>query len=142
MYLPKTFNSFLRARDAANITDTGLRVICAWPVSGQYGAGTRIAYYVLIAITMFLHRAKKLREVALAAVLVLPTISGIHSIVLATVHVDGPSCCPQDNHSFADEIPGAVDLDVFGAFQICAIGALARPLRLSGRTGLSTAGKM
>jgi hypothetical protein len=36
--------------------------------------------------------------------------------------------------------PGAVDLDVYGAFQICAIGALARPPRLTGKTGLSAAG--
>lgn len=142
MYLPETSDSFLLARDAADSTKTGLQVICAWPVSGQYGAGTRVAYYVLIAITMSLHRAKKLVEVALAAVIVLPTIAAIHGIVLATVHVEGSSCFPKNYHCvlLMTTLPGAVDLDVFGAIQLCAIGALARSFRLSGRTGLSAAG--
>ncbi|QPG94041.1 hypothetical protein C2857_004268 [Epichloe festucae Fl1] len=61
------------ARDATNATARGLEVICAWPVSGQYGPGTRILYYVLIA-----------------------------------------AC--------------AVDLDIYGAFQLCAIGILAAPV--------------
>lgn len=27
-----------------NATDSGLDVVCAWPVSGQYGPGTRVLY--------------------------------------------------------------------------------------------------
>jgi hypothetical protein len=91
MYLARRIVPSLLVQDAANSTDAGVQVICAWPLSGQYGAGTRISYYVLIAITMVLHRTKKLREAALAAVMVLPTIAAIHGIVLATVHVDGQS---------------------------------------------------
>ncbi|RYP72541.1 hypothetical protein DL771_004181 [Monosporascus sp. 5C6A] len=43
--------------------------------------------------------------------LVLPAIAAVHSIVLAAVHVDG-----------------AVDMDVYGAFQLCSIGVLAAPV--------------
>ncbi|RYP76637.1 hypothetical protein DL769_003597 [Monosporascus sp. CRB-8-3] len=47
----------------------------------------------------------------LAAALVLPAVAAVHSIVLAAVHVNG-----------------AVDMDVYGAFQLCSIGALAAPV--------------
>lgn len=29
---------------AANATEKVLEVVCAWPVSGQYGPGTRVLY--------------------------------------------------------------------------------------------------
>ncbi|RYP00919.1 hypothetical protein DL764_006365 [Monosporascus ibericus] len=47
----------------------------------------------------------------LAAALVLPAIAAVHSIVLTAVHVNG-----------------AVDMDVYGAFQLCSIGVLAAPV--------------
>lgn len=49
------------ARDATDATARGLEVICAWPVSGQYGPGTRILYV--------LPHANRLRLVAEAAIL-------------------------------------------------------------------------
>ncbi|KAJ8113590.1 hypothetical protein OPT61_g4312 [Boeremia exigua] len=112
MYLTKS--SSILPRDEANSNKSGIQVICAWPVSGQYGVGTRIAYYILIATATWLGRYGKLRDAVLAAVLVLPTVAGIHGIVLAAVHVEG-----------------AVDLDILGAFQICSIGALASSVSLS-----------
>jgi hypothetical protein len=47
----------------------------------------------------------------LAAALLFPAVSSIHAICLSALH-----------------IPGAVDMDVYGAFQLCAIGILAAPV--------------
>lgn len=56
-----------------------------------------------------------------------PAVAALHAIVLAAVHVDGgSSSCLQLTaaHSYV----GAVDMDVFGAFQFCSIGILAAPV--------------
>ncbi|KAL3418819.1 hypothetical protein PVAG01_09040 [Phlyctema vagabunda] len=95
---------------AANSTDA-LKVICAWPVSGQYGPGSRVLYYVLIAACVFARKSDWLRNASLAAALLFPAVAAVHGIVLAALHVDG-----------------AVDMDVFGAFQLCSIGILAAPV--------------
>jgi hypothetical protein len=47
----------------------------------------------------------------LAAALLFPAVAAIHGIVLPAMHVNG-----------------AVDMDVYGAFQFCTIGILAAPL--------------
>lgn len=47
----------------------------------------------------------------MAAALVIPAISSLHGLVVASSHING-----------------AVDMDIFGAFQFCAIGILAAPL--------------
>ncbi|KAG4442566.1 hypothetical protein IFR05_001978 [Cadophora sp. M221] len=97
-----------------NVTDTAsnaLQVICAWPVSGQYGPGSRVLYYVLIAACVFARKTEWLRNACLAAALLFPAVAAVHGIVLAAVHVNG-----------------AVDMDVFGAFQLCTIGILAAPV--------------
>lgn len=82
-------------------------VVCAWPVSGQYGPGTRIlfvaihplllcplltclsSYYVLVAACVLARKKEWLRNACLAAALILPAVAAIHAIVLAAVHVDG-----------------------------------------------------
>ena len=88
-----------------------LSVICAFPVSGQYGPGTRYLYYVLIATCVLGRGSDFLKRACLAATLLLPAIAALHGIVLASYHVEG-----------------AVDMDIYGAFQECAIGILAAPL--------------
>ncbi|EOA91417.1 uncharacterized protein SETTUDRAFT_162129 [Exserohilum turcica Et28A] len=100
-------------------------VVCAWPVSSNYGAGSRILYYVLVAACVAFRKAEWLRNTCLAAVLILPAVSSIQGIALASSHRDG-----------------GIDLDIFGAFQFCAIGILAAPLtvRLS-RTYFYTPGR-
>ncbi|ORY08579.1 hypothetical protein BCR34DRAFT_391779 [Clohesyomyces aquaticus] len=106
-------------------TSNALHVICAWPVSGQYGAGSRMSYYVLIVVLVFARKFEQVREAALAAALLFPTVAGIHGIVLAAVHVNG-----------------AVDMDVYGAFQLCAIGIVAAPFTLNAsRTYVQAAGR-
>ncbi|TVY39929.1 hypothetical protein LSUB1_G005047 [Lachnellula subtilissima] len=95
--------------NAANTT--ALQVICAWPVSGQYGPGSRILYYVLIAACVFARNFEWLRNACTAAALILPAVAAIHGIVLAAVPMHG-----------------AVDMDVYGAFQLCSIGILTAPV--------------
>ncbi|TVY82447.1 hypothetical protein LSUE1_G004250 [Lachnellula suecica] len=112
-------NTFpLIARDSAatnattaNATSNALQVICAWPVSGQYGPGSRVLYYVLIAACIFARKAEWLRNACLAAALLFPAVAAIHGIVLAAIHPEN-----------------AVDMDVYGAFQLCSIGILAAPV--------------
>ncbi|KAI3587929.1 hypothetical protein IWW34DRAFT_600738 [Fusarium oxysporum f. sp. albedinis] len=103
-------NSVLFSR-AANESGDALQVICAWPVSGQYGTGTRVLYYVLIAACLVARREEWLVNPCLAAALVLPAVAAIHGIVLTAMHN-----------------PDAVDMDIYGAFQLCAIGILAAPV--------------
>ncbi|KAI0850852.1 hypothetical protein F5Y00DRAFT_268229 [Daldinia vernicosa] len=101
------------ASNATNATNTDeiAQVICAWPVSGQYGPGSRVLYYVLVAACVFARKAEWLRNACLAAALIFPAVAALHGIVLASVHVDT-----------------AVDMDIYGAFQFCSIGILAAPL--------------
>ncbi|KAF2750116.1 hypothetical protein M011DRAFT_492413 [Sporormia fimetaria CBS 119925] len=93
-----------------------IRVVCAWPVSGQYGPGSRILYYVLVAACIQGRRYLWLRNTCLAIALVFPAVAALHALVLTAVHVNG-----------------AVDMDVYGALQFCTIGILAAPttVRLS-----------
>ncbi|KAJ8132412.1 hypothetical protein O1611_g1208 [Lasiodiplodia mahajangana] len=99
--------------DASNTTGAQhvTEVVCAWAVSGQYGFGTRLLYYILVALSVLARRKEWLKNASLAAALLLPAVAAIHAIVLAAVHVDN-----------------AVDMDIYGAFQICSIGILAAPI--------------
>lgn len=58
-------------------------VICAYPLSGQYGPGTRILYYGLVAICIFMRKHEWLREPCLAAALLFPALASIHAIIMA-----------------------------------------------------------
>ncbi|TID13765.1 transferase family III protein [Venturia nashicola] len=105
---------FARAVNAANVTNAtsqALQVVCAFPVSGQYGPGSRVLYYVLVAACVIGRKSKLLMNACLAAALLFPAVAAIHGIVLAALHVDG-----------------AVDMDIFGAFQLCSIAILAAPV--------------
>ncbi|SMQ48058.1 unnamed protein product [Zymoseptoria tritici ST99CH_3D7] len=104
-----------RANDAAsNASSTsaqGIQVVCAWPVSSQYGPSSRVLYYILICTCVFARKADWLRNACVGLALLLPVTAALHGIVLSAVHTDG-----------------AVDMDVYGAFQLCAIGVLAAPV--------------
>jgi hypothetical protein len=133
-----------------NATSQSLRVVCAWPVSSQYGAGSRFLYavpteapspikyshaprryYVIVAACVLLRKNQQLREASLAAALVVPAISSLHALVLSCYHVNGqfyerPRILKTTK--LTATTLGAVDLDIFGAFQLCAIAMLAAPL--------------
>jgi hypothetical protein len=65
---------------------------------------------------------------------VFPAVASIHGLVLASTHVNGPSFhIFQADQEATSERPnttnlGAVDMDIFGAFQFCSIAILAAPL--------------
>jgi len=74
----------------ANGTEANVvNVVCAWPVSGQYGPGSRILYYVLVVASVLGRQTDWLKDACLAAALLLPAVAAIHAIVLAALHVDG-----------------------------------------------------
>ncbi|KAF2972539.1 hypothetical protein GQX73_g892 [Xylaria multiplex] len=105
-----------------------VEVVCAWPVSGQYGFGTRILYYILVATCVLARRTEWLRNACLAAALLLPSVAAIHAVVLAAVQHYTPTALFS---LFADlycSVDTAVDMDIYGAFQICSIGILAAPI--------------
>ena len=84
-----TNNTASNATIASNTTTDVLQVVCAFPVSGQYGPGSRILYYVLIAACVFARKAEWLRNACLAAALLFPAVAAIHGIVLAVINVPG-----------------------------------------------------
>ncbi|QUC22871.1 uncharacterized protein UV8b_07112 [Ustilaginoidea virens] len=106
-----TVNQALLDRNVSDVYEQGIEVVCAWPVSGQYGPGSRILYYVLIAACVLARKAEWIKNACLAAALLFPAVAALHGIALAAFHRDG-----------------AVDLDIYGAFQLCAIGILAAPV--------------
>lgn len=105
-------------------------------------------YYVLVATCVFLRKHEWLRNACLAAALVVPSISALHGIVLTSFHVNGQF----DTHSktmdmvlkawLTSTLLGAVDLDIFGAWQICTIAIIAVPFTLrKSRTYFYDAGR-
>ncbi len=76
---------------AANASSPALQVVCAWPVSGQYGPGSRVLYYVLVAACIFARKEQWLKGACLAATLLFPAVAAIHGIVLAAMHIPGMS---------------------------------------------------
>ena len=100
----------LLARDSVGLLHTNLTypppapptftVICAYPLSGQYGPGTRYLYYGLVAVSIFAQRQEWLRELCLAAALLFPTLASIHVIIMACYSESGkyPSIPLYDSH--------------------------------------------
>lgn len=66
---------------------------------------------MLIAACLFARREIWIKNACLAAALVLPAVAAVHGIVLAALHRDK-----------------AVDMDIYGAFQLCSIGVLVVPV--------------
>jgi hypothetical protein len=91
-------------------------------------------YYVLVITCIFARKAEWLRGACLAAALVFPAVASLHALVLASTHVNGQS---KHHHQEIQETAaenlttttlGAVDMDIYGAFQFCSIAILAAPL--------------
>ena len=83
---------------------------------------------------MIAQRAEWLRQACLAGALLFPAVAAFHGIVLAALHIDGKSFMQELRPHFSLVLgTGAVDMDVYGAFQLCSIGVLAAPatVRLS-----------
>ncbi|KAG6353749.1 hypothetical protein INS49_005458 [Diaporthe citri] len=99
------------ASSCDDITGPCIEVVCAWPLSGQYGFGQRVLYYILVVVCVVARKEEWTRAVCQAAALLVPAVAAIHGIVLASFHVDG-----------------ATDMDIYGALQFCSIGILAAPV--------------
>lgn len=104
-------NASTATRNSTSGPPPGISVVCAWPVSGQYGPGSRILFYVLIAACLIARKNEFIRNACLAGALLFPAVAALHAITLAALHN-----------------PHAVDMDIYGAFQLCALGILAAPL--------------
>ncbi|KAF1966854.1 hypothetical protein BU23DRAFT_485343 [Bimuria novae-zelandiae CBS 107.79] len=108
---PELAELAIRAAQGNYTANHALKVVCAWPVSGQYGPGSRVLYYVLVAACVLARNIVWLRKACLAAALLLPAVASLHALVLASLHLNG-----------------VVDMDIYGAFQVCSIAMLAAPL--------------
>jgi hypothetical protein len=81
-----------------------IAVLCAWPVSGQYGPGSRILFYVLIAACLFARKNEWIRNACLAGALLLPSVAALHAITLAALHNPGKPCCRQSATHLAQSL--------------------------------------
>lgn len=88
---------------------------------------------MLVAACVFARKAEWIRNAGLAAVLLFPAVAALHGIVLAALHREGKS---RNRRRFILLLSlmklilidlGAVDMDVYGAFQLCSIGILTAP---------------
>jgi hypothetical protein len=68
---------------------TPLHVVCAWPLSGQYGPFLRFIYYLFV-VGCIVARKKEWLENAL----VVPAVSAFHGLALAALHVDSELLMP------------------------------------------------
>jgi hypothetical protein len=95
--LNQTATATANSTGSSTNADLGIGVVCAWPVSGQYGPGSRVLYYVLVATCVFARKAEWLRNACLAAALLFPAVAALHGLVLASLHVNGRlSATPQE----------------------------------------------
>jgi len=77
---------------------------------------------------VFGKKADWIKNACLAAVLLFPAVAALHGITLAALHVDGEfKRCQIHNDSSLMLFSGAVDMDIYGAFQLCSLGILAAP---------------
>ncbi|KAF4624032.1 hypothetical protein G7Y89_g14144 [Cudoniella acicularis] len=85
---------------ASLITELNQAHISYWDHSGCNGGAC-----------VFAQKLEWLRNACLAAALLFPAVAALHGITLAAVHVDG-----------------AIDMDVYGAFQLYSIGIMVAPV--------------
>ncbi|KAF7356996.1 hypothetical protein MVEN_01036200 [Mycena venus] len=88
-----------------NMTDA-VSVICAYPLSGQYGPGARFSLYILILACIVWRKQVLVLNVGLGAVLLAGLVAAVHGVALGAVSGLG------DNKH-------VLDFDVFGAAYIC-----------------------
>lgn len=78
-------------------------------------------------LCVFGKKADWIKDACLAAVLLFPAVAALHGITLAALHVDGKFKMLCDQCDSANAYAGAVDMDIYGAFQLCSLGILAAP---------------
>lgn len=68
---------------AVSTTGNAVSVICSFPLSGQYGPGARMLYYVLVVICIFATHVEWMRGASLAAALLFPAVAAIHALTIS-----------------------------------------------------------
>ena len=94
------------------------KVICVYPLSGQYALLQRYLYYALLVFSIVNHRHTWLVGGALATVIFSSTAAAIHLCILAL--------------SSASRTTSSFDLDSVGAWSIVSVAALVGPPMISG----------
>ncbi|EXV06647.1 hypothetical protein X797_001367 [Metarhizium robertsii] len=107
-------SNYLFARSDSNSAEPGIEVVCAWPVSGQYGPGSRIFRMCPCAQVRMDQKRLYCSGFAVAS-------GGCPSWRCT-------SSIPPRRYLTVKCLQGAVDMDIYGAFQLCAIGILAAPV--------------
>lgn len=92
MYLPETTTLLATSPSpldaslgALSISNYPVNAICSFPLSGQYGPGARMLYYVLVTICIFAGRVTWMRGASLAAALLFPAVAAIHALIISSV---------------------------------------------------------
>ena len=93
MYIPS--DTSLVSSSFVDSSDPAASVICSWPLSGQYGPGARMLYYVLVIICVAAPHIAWMRGACLAAALLFPAVAAIHALVLASVSETHGMCNPR-----------------------------------------------
>ncbi|KAK5996793.1 hypothetical protein PT974_02136 [Cladobotryum mycophilum] len=84
-------------------------MVCKLFVPGQYPVNMGLDQGSSACVLA--RKASWIKNACLAAALIFPAVAAVHGILLAALHRDG-----------------AVDMDVYGAFQFCSIGILVGPV--------------
>lgn len=93
--MPPQSTDTIHDRLPMNTTDpssdgaSGIPLLCAWPVSGQYGLGSRILFYILVAACLIARNNERIKNASLAGVLLFSAVAALHAITLAALHQPG-----------------------------------------------------
>lgn len=93
---------------AYNATYDANRILCVYPMSGQYSLLNRLLYYALIVFAVVLHSHPWLVAGPLAYIMTYSSTAAVHALIMAAVSKSG-----------------LLDIDVLGTWAIISIGCLA-----------------
>ena len=82
----------MSATDSPSEGASGILLLCAWPVSGQYGLGSRILFYILVAACLIARSNERIKNASLAVILLFSAVAALHAITLAALHHLGKYC--------------------------------------------------
>jgi hypothetical protein len=91
-----------------NATYDAKRIICVYPLSGQYSLLNRLLYYALIIVAVFGHSHLWLVTGPLAYVMTYSSTAAVHAVIMAGVSKNG-----------------LFDIDALGAWAVISVGCLA-----------------
>jgi hypothetical protein len=93
---------------AYNATYDANRILCVYPLSGQYSLLNRLLYYALIVFAVVGHSHPWLVTGPLAYIMTYSSTAAVHALIMAVVSENG-----------------LLDIDVLGTWAIISIGCLA-----------------